>query len=125
MNAYMHEPSEYRTICFTAKINLGNPDSVNETDYAPLLEHWEQYAIVKQPYYEKDKTGRCHMHGILTVKKGFYKRRLQLKGFYVYTTDCVHLEQWMNYCKKVDPDNMLIIKLRQERKNIENTNYMF
>lgn len=121
----MHEPSEFKAICFTAKKNSGNAEDVTEDSYGPLILHWEKHCHVHPPYYEKDSKGRLHMHGILMVKKGFYKKRLQCTGFYVFTTDCQHLEQWLNYCAKADPMYILVKQLRQERREIDNTQYMF
>lgn len=123
--SYMHDSGEYKSVSFTVKKNSGPSSSVTKESYAPVLEHFNRYAIVQPPYYEHDSSGRLHMHGILSVKKGFYKRRLQVPGFYVYTTDCVHIEQWLEYCKKCDPDYLLVKKLKMERHELDNTEYMF
>jgi len=69
---------------------------------------------VQEPYFEDDTDGKLHMHGVFYARKNYYKKKLQVQGYYVYITDIWNLERWLEYCSKV-----------HKRLTIDNTEYMF
>lgn len=121
---FVYEPSEYLALAVTVKAHFPDPC---EEDYNNVTARWtNQFHIgVLPPYFEKDKLNKLHMHTIIYVKKNFYKRRLQTTNYHVYTRDIFNLEGWSKYCSKsMHPTNPILLSLEEQRRAIDNRNYI-
>lgn len=96
---FIYDKGEFIPLAFTVK-KLGSKNEME--DYIPVFEKWSHLTGVGMypVYYEEDSKGILHAHGIILVQKNFYKKRLQTEGYYIYTTDCYHIENWHSYIQK-------------------------
>lgn len=119
---FEHTPSDLCCLAFTVKI-LGCAVEGSVEDYQQnILNRWARLAGVtlREPYFEKDSSGCLHMHGIIYVRKGFYKKRLQTPGYYIHVKDCYDIDQWLEYCQKtapLDPDAAMLLHAREALDN--------
>lgn len=122
---FEHTPADLCCLSFTVK-RLGSAVEANVEDYQQnILNRWARLAGVtlREPYFEQDSAGRLHMHGIIYVRKGFYKKRLQTLGYYIHVRDCYDLEHWLEYCQKtapLDPDAEALLHAREALDNRKN-----
>lgn len=126
MEVFAHIPSDRQCLAFTVK-RLGKVEDATVEDYQHrVLNTWARLAgvTVREPYFEKDDVGKLHMHGILDVRRNYYKKKLQVPGYYIYTTDCYDLEHWIEYCTKVGPLDQTAMQLLNLRNAINNHIYM-
>lgn len=113
MSSFEYSKSEFHSLAFTVK-KLGNDVSI--LDYHNnVLNKWSRLGVdIKEPYFEEDNSGKLHMHGVLVTRKNYYKRKLQVDGYYVFITDIWNLDRWLEYCAKV-----------KHTQTIDNTQYLF
>jgi len=57
------------------------------------------------PYYTTEHdSGKghhgTHIHGVIEIPKKINPKRLQTKGYHVYTTPITDYEGWLAYCNK-------------------------
>lgn len=124
---FVYDQGEYIPLAYTVKKIIQSPNEVDWSEYVQVISSWEKFGNhvrVYNPYYEYDSQNILHIHGIMLVKKNFYKKRLQIKGFHVYTTDIYDLEKWKEYITK-DQDNQLGFLFKERLKKYDNTQYMF
>jgi len=102
---FVYDSGEYLCLAFTIK-KLG-PREVELSDYTEQLHLWQERfknsVMIEDFIREHDDHGKLHIHGIIYVKKNFYKKRLQIDGYYVHTTDMYSKEQWFQYMLKSQP----------------------
>lgn len=112
---FVYDSGRYMALALTMK-RLKSPFQVKEEDYLKVLAQWNHHfdIFIYEPYFERDDDGILHLHSIIVVPKNFYKKKLQTKDFYVYTTDLYYKEGWEKYISKVE-----------KTKKIDNTVYMF
>lgn len=84
----------------TLKFNQ-KPDCV-PSDYLSVLEEWkDSYGIViHENAFEPDNKGICHMHGIIAIPKGFYRKRMQRYGLHVMIRPIKDRQGWIRYMYK-------------------------
>lgn len=113
---FIYDPSEYQALAFTVKKLGSDFEGQPIDDYQRnVLHKWSKLAVmVQEPYFEEDSKGKIHMHGVLYARKNYYKKKLSVKGYYVYVTDIWDLDRWLEYCKKV-----------KHTATIDNTVYLF
>lgn len=97
-----YNSSEFISLAFTAK-KLSNPLSVTKEDYLnDVISVWQKIPDIhlQEPFYELDSKGQLHIHGIITVKKHFYKKRLRINDYHIYIKDIYDIDQWISYISK-------------------------
>lgn len=92
--------SQYVSYCFTVKDNRKE-----QTDYSRFFSLWDKfekegYITMDCKYYEKDIHGRGHYHGIVAIKKGFYRKKMCPDGYHVKLDECYNRAQWVRYITK-------------------------
>lgn len=101
---FVYDSGEYMALAFTIK-KLG-PRRVDLCEYTEVIASWKNKfsnsVMIEDFISEFDSSNKLHVHGIIYVRKNFFKRRLQVKGFHVYTTDMYSKDQWLLYMHKVD-----------------------
>lgn len=106
--------SEFVAWAFTVKVNKTLQAAPTKTEYIPFFDKLTRLGIeVECKYGEKDKRGHLHYHGILRIKKGFYRPRLHTKGMMVYLKELTDRKGWMKYIQK-----------DQEKKKLEELDEM-
>jgi len=99
----MYDSGEYQALAFTV-MKHGKDCSIEDYQ-SNVLNKWSRLAVqLEEPYFEQVSVdSKLHMHGVLYVRKGYYKKKLQIPGYYVYVTDIYRLDTWLEYCKKSQP----------------------
>lgn len=112
---FTYDSGEY--LCLSLNIKKTGSRYVELTDYTELLAEWKERfgnnVIIEDFITENDSLGKLHLHGIIYVRKNFYKKRLYKTGFHIYCTDMYNKDQWIQYMLKSQP------------QLIDNTKYMF
>lgn len=102
-----YESSEFKALAFTIK-KLKDPKNATVKDYIEVLCKWLKLDVdIQAGEYERDSTNVLHIHGIIVVKKNFYKRRLQVEGYHVYIRDIYDKTSWLRYINKTKLINKL------------------
>lgn len=84
---------------YTVKILKGN--TATKQDYAPFFNKLEKLGIpVEYKIAEKDSKGKLHFHGILYLKKGFFRKRICVKGIHVKLEELYDRKGWLKYIHK-------------------------
>lgn len=84
---------------YTVKV-LGKADATKE-DYAPFFDKLAKLTIpIEYKILERDSHGKIHFHGIIYLKKGFFRRRICLKGFHVKLEELYDRKGWLRYIHK-------------------------
>lgn len=112
---FEYDPSEFQAYAFTVK-KLGPACFCSIDDYrSNVLLKWSRLGVmVEEPYFEEDKDGKLHMHGIVSARKNYYRKKLSVFGYHVYITDIWDVDKWIEYCSKV-----------KKTITINNTEYLF
>jgi len=87
--------------CFTVKI-LKEPKKATEIHYEPFFKVLFSLSDVLCYCGEADPKGILHYHGVIRIKKNFYRKSLCVRGFHVYLTPCFNVYGWFDYCFKND-----------------------
>jgi len=108
--SFEYDPSEFLSLAVTIKKLTNDPVML---DYVNIINEWQdkRFIISSDFIFEKDSKGKLHLHGIIVVRKNFYKRKLQTIGYHVYTTDIYDIEVWKNYinkCSRIDNDKYML-----------------
>lgn len=85
---------------FTYK-KLGSK-KVLPADYAGVLTLLNTYGYVKHVREELDSAGKCHIHGIVLLRRGFHRKRLIVNGFHCCLRSIYDEKDWVRYCNKDD-----------------------
>lgn len=85
---------------FTYKILGGQHDQVVESDYASVLKKLKAFGYLKHHRFEKDPKGRLHIHGIILLRKGFFRQTLRVHGFHCHLREVYDEKDWLRYCDK-------------------------
>lgn len=95
-----HDQEPY---AFTIK-KLGK-SVVSLKDYADIMSNMTNYGFVKCAEYERDSQGKLHVHGIVLLRRGFFRKKLCMQGFHVKLEYIYDENGWINYITKCDaPD---------------------
>lgn len=70
-----------------------------------LVEHWKVKGVelLERIDEDRDKRGELtplHMHGVISVKRGLYRKKLCLPGFHVKLVSLYLPSRWSRYCNK-------------------------
>lgn len=85
---------------FTYKKLGGDDDSVYESDYNIVRKELNNSGYVKHIKFEKDPKGRLHCHGIILLRKGFFRQKLKVQGFHCHLREVYDERDWLSYCNK-------------------------
>jgi len=90
---------------FTYKF-LGNKPNDVKT-YLPVITNLNNNGYVKFCKSEKDSKDRIHIHGIVLLRKGFFRKKLIVQGFHGHFSEITNEAVWLKYCSKdVKYDNI-------------------
>lgn len=94
------EQSKKTLFGFTVKDNRQDV-----TDYDSFMDRAKRMECDIQEYYpEKDSKGRLHLHGIISIPKGFYRKKLMMSGLHLKLEEIYDIDGWRRYCKKSQPN---------------------
>lgn len=89
---------------FAVTIRRNEKRDANENDYVPMLEHIMKNGVkIHSLVYEQDsgKTyNGLHIHGIIYIKKGFYRKRLAKDGYHIKLEEIYSWDGWQKYLNK-------------------------
>jgi len=83
---------------FTFK-KLGN-GYVLPKDYDQVIRVLNRYGYVDCHFYERDSSGKLHVHGIVQLRKGFMRKRLAIQGFHMHLVEIYERQGWEKYILK-------------------------
>lgn len=109
------EKAKYCGWAFTIK-KLGNA-SVQPSDYAEIVGRLSSFGYVDCHYYEKDSLGKFHVHGIINLRKGFFRKHLKFMGFHLKLVELYDRQGWERYIKKDQVVPIPIPPIKQDLKN--------
>lgn len=88
-------------LAFAYTVKTLGPATVTPTDYTPFFERLKKFSIeIEYKISETDKSGKLHYHGILYLSKGFYRKKLCMKGFHVKLDQIYNKQGWIKYIHK-------------------------
>lgn len=91
------ERSTHIAFAYTIK-NLG---SDGDADYSPFFTKLTKFGIKSEfNIKELDCKGKTHYHGILYLEKGFYRKRILVKGFHIKLKEVTDKSGWIRYIHK-------------------------
>lgn len=83
---------------FTAKYN--SKEKATYEQYNLLFDKWSKFGQIQKQIYEKDKCGRLHAHGIISLPSGFFRKKLSDIGLHYKLEEIYNLEGWNRYIMK-------------------------
>lgn len=89
--------AKYESYAFTVK-KLG-PADIN-VDYHDVISVFTANGNVKEVTQEVDKQGKLHIHGIIVLKKGFFRKKLFLQGYHYKLCQLYDESGWVDYIMK-------------------------
>ncbi len=84
---------------FTVKV-LKSPKDATELRYESFFKVLFSLSDVLCYCGELDTKGVLHYHGVIRIKKNFYRNSLRVKGFHIYLKPIFNIVGWVNYCYK-------------------------
>lgn len=102
-------PSLNQSWAFTFK-KLGRENPTHD-DYVPVIEVLQKYGLITHSSFERDSKGKIHVHGIVQLRKGFFRKRLEVCGFHLKLVEIYDQSGWESYINK--------------NQMINNNDYMF
>lgn len=103
---------------FTIKSTSGHKRS----DYTPIFSKWEdnkQNVEMVTKHLEYGKHDYLHYHGIITIKKGFYRKRLEMKGYHIKLVEVFDIKGWVKYITKEHQPNKTLTDVIQTEDDIK------
>lgn len=94
---------DYETFAFTFKKNVADSDIANllPSSYDNLFNLFKTHGcIFSKVVFEDDNKKRCHAHGIVSIPKNLYRRKLKLTSFHICLKHLTDTEQWLDYIEK-------------------------
>lgn len=85
---------------FTVKI-IRRGTTPTEDDYLPFFAKLAKFQIeIEYKIPEFDKMGRLHYHGIIYLKKGFYRKKICVPGMHIKLEEIYDKKGWEKYIHK-------------------------
>ncbi len=84
---------------FTVKV-LKKPKEADEKTYEIFFKILFALSDVLTYCGELDPKGVLHYHGVIRIKRNFYRKNLIVKGFNIHLSSIYNLYGWMEYCFK-------------------------
>lgn len=92
------ERSPNECFAFTVKKLGGNTAKLE--DYVPVVCHLRDFGFLKHIEYEYDSHGKLHIHGIIMLRRGFYRKKLCVQGFHMKLELIYDEKGWEDYIIK-------------------------
>lgn len=93
--------SQLVSYAYTIKDNRKVNNSDRKETYNIFFRRCECWNIpVEYKVEEKDKQGKLHIHGIMYLKKGFYRKRLCMPNLHLKLVELYNKEGWKQYIHK-------------------------
>lgn len=99
---------------YTAR-KLGNKS--DRDSYTPLLQHIDTFkkdeVHLHKFVYEENKVSGIHLHGLMSIGRNIYRKKLCIKGFHVKMDklntkdDKFHWEHYMDKGQKLKPKRIV------------------
>jgi len=80
----------------------------NDSVYNIVKKVLKSYGMIKHCVLENDSQGKPHIHGIVLLRKGFFRQRLKVQGFHCCLREIYDEQDWLRYCNKDQPNSPLI-----------------
>lgn len=95
------ETTDFKAFAYTIKDNRGRTSDITEETYKPFFDTLKRYKIkCEYKVAEYDKKNRLHYHGIIYLRKGFYRKKICVKGLHVKLKEIYNKEGWEDYIHK-------------------------
>lgn len=95
------QTTDHRAFAYTVKDNRGRTSDVTEQTYDPFFDQLKHYRIkCEYKVAEYDKKNRLHYHGIIYLKKGFFRKKICVKGLHVKLVEIYNKDGWEKYIHK-------------------------
>lgn len=96
---YECKRSPYTLFAYTVK------DNRRETsDYNMFFDRCKQFGCeILSKHSEYGMTKKLHYHGVMKIPRGFYRKKLMIKGLHLYLEEVYDYGGWKEYCKKDHP----------------------
>ncbi len=93
--------SELVSYAYTIKDNRKVSNIDRAETYRAFFKRCKCWSIpIEYQIEEKDKQGRLHIHGIMYLKKGFYRKRLCMPNLHLKLVELYNKEGWEQYIHK-------------------------
>jgi hypothetical protein len=107
--------SELIAYAYTIKDNRKVNNLDRKETYNTFFKRCQCWNIpVEYQVEEKDKQGKLHIHGIMYLKKGFYRKRLCMPNLHLKLVELYNKEGWEQYIHKDLLDSTSIHDIRPE-----------
>lgn len=85
---------------FTIKFH-SKPDAKPSDYFDVVFKVWQSYGCqIVSHVFEPDSKGVCHSHGIVSIPKGFYRKRMKIEGVHVFVREITDRKGWIAYMNK-------------------------
>lgn len=89
------------SIAFAYTVKALGAVNINKNHYDSFFQKLDKLGVkVEYKIGEKDSLGKLHYHGIIYVKKGFFRKRIMMKGYHVKLEEIYNKEGWVKYIHK-------------------------
>lgn len=86
---------------YTIKDNRKVSNNERKATYEDWFKRCQVWRIpIEYKCEEKDKQGRLHIHGIIYLKKGFYRKKLCMPNLHLKLVELYNKEGWEQYIHK-------------------------
>ncbi len=113
---------QYTAWAYSVKLRAKKGVVHTAESYEPLFKKWDKLKIqLEYKISEYDSKGQFHYHGIMYIKKGFYRQRLSAKSkdgiaYHLKINELYDRKGWLRYIKKDIP---IILLEEQEEPDTE------
>ena len=91
--------AEHVSYGYTVKDN--RPET---TDYQSFFDRCEKFGVkITHKYPEYDSKGKLHIHGIMQIPKGFYRKKICMDGLHIKLVEIYDEAGWKRYITKDQP----------------------
>lgn len=110
---FVVEKSKTIAFAYTVK-SLGND---LDADYKPFFDKLERFKVpIEYRVPERDSKGKLHYHGIIYLRKGFYRKKISCQGFHIRLREITDRAGWLRYIHKdVDVDEEDLIDMSENK----------
>lgn len=99
--SYEIQRSEIIAFAYTIKDNRKVSNEERNKSYEQWFKRLEVWRIpIEYKCEEKDKQGKLHIHGIIYLKKGFYRKKLMMPNLHLKLVELHNREGWIKYIHK-------------------------
>jgi len=85
---------------FTVKKLGSHISEITEKSYEPFFKKLYKFGKEVFKMAELDPHGRLHYHGIIWLKRNFFRKKLRTKGFHWCLRSVWDMSSWIVYCYK-------------------------